>query len=221
MKNFASAAIAALLIANPDASAAEQIAFCGTARWQSTIATAAARFALPERWLHAVMRVESAGCETMHGAPTVSSAGAMGLMQLMPRTWAEYRERLQLGDDPHNPDDNILAGAGYLRDLYDRFGWPGALAAFHAGPTRYAEHLLGTRPLPRSTVEYLSSVIRWLGDDDTSSSIDRRVFVARTTHDSSFDDRADAQAKDRIFIALRRGSSPQEATVQGSPDVQK
>ena len=52
----------------------------------SHVAEAAQRFGIPERWIYAVMRTESAG---RIGA--VSSAGAMGLMQLMPGTWARQR----------------------------------------------------------------------------------------------------------------------------------
>ena len=38
----------------------------------------------------------------------------MGLMQIMPATWAELRERYDLGNDPYDPHDNILAGTAYL-----------------------------------------------------------------------------------------------------------
>ncbi|MFX4802016.1 lytic transglycosylase domain-containing protein, partial [Acinetobacter baumannii] len=70
------------------------------------------------------MRTESAG---RIGA--VSTAGAMGLMQLMPGTWARQRARFGLGADPFDPRDNIIAGASYLRELFDSYGAPGFLAA--------------------------------------------------------------------------------------------
>src|SRR3546814_10750089 len=72
---------------------------------------------IPEDWIYAVMRVESGG---RIGA--VSSAGAMGLMQLMPGTWARQRARFSLGSDPFDPRDNIIAGTSYLREMYDRYG---------------------------------------------------------------------------------------------------
>ena len=56
------------------------------------------------------------------GRSAASSAGAIGLMQLMPGTWAEMRALLGLGHDPQDPHDNILAGTAYLRSMYDRFG---------------------------------------------------------------------------------------------------
>lgn len=88
------------------------------------IADAAKRFGLPEQWIYAVMRTESAG---RIGA--VSSAGAMGLMQLMPGTWARQRSRFGLGGNPFDPRDNILAGTSYLREMYDHYGPSGFLAA--------------------------------------------------------------------------------------------
>jgi soluble lytic murein transglycosylase-like protein len=65
----------------------------------------------------------------------------MGLMQIMPETWAILRARYGLGPNPYDPRDNILAGAAYLRELHDRYGAPGFLATYDAGPVRYEEHL--------------------------------------------------------------------------------
>lgn len=114
------------------------------------VAEAAQRFGLPEAWIRSVMRVESA-----FDARAVSSAGAIGLMQLMPKTYAQLRVRYGLGADPYHPRDNILAGAAYLREMYDRYGAPGFLAAYNAGPGRYEEHLAG-RPLPSETRAYVA-----------------------------------------------------------------
>src|SRR3546814_5730962 len=80
------------------------------------------------------MRVESRG-----DVRAVSPKGAMGLMQLMPDTWASLRVRLGLGANPYDPRDNILAGAAYLREMHDRYGSPGFLAAYNAGPGRRSE----------------------------------------------------------------------------------
>ncbi|GLS40210.1 hypothetical protein GCM10010869_58070 [Mesorhizobium tianshanense] len=118
--------------------------------WSAHIREAAKRFAIPERLLRAVMHVESVG--DVHA---VSSKGAMGLMQIMPGTWEELRIKYHLGDDPYQPRDNILAGAAYLREMLDRFGTNGFLAAYNAGPGRYQEHLLTGRPLPRETIDYV------------------------------------------------------------------
>lgn len=111
------------------------------------IAEAARRFGIAEAWIAAVIAVESAGDPN-----AVSSAGAMGLMQLMPATYAELRRRYRLGADPFEPRDNVLAGTAYLRELLDRFGVAGAFAAYNAGPTRYGDYLAGRRSLPASTI---------------------------------------------------------------------
>src|SRR3546814_12284093 len=94
------------------------------------------------------MQAESGGRTRLNGRPIRSPAGAIGLMQLMPGTWAEMRVRLGLGADPDDPRDNLLAGPFYLRPMYARFGYPGLLAAYNAGPARYAEHLARPRPPP-------------------------------------------------------------------------
>ena len=106
-------------------------------------------------WIRRVIRAESAGRTMLGGRPIVSSAGAMGLMQLMPATWAHMRALLGLGTNPHDPRDNILAGTAYLRMMYDRFGYPGLFAAYNAGPGRYARHLATGSRLPGETIAYV------------------------------------------------------------------
>lgn len=127
------------------------------AQWQPEIAEASARCGVPTAWIGRVMQAESGGRTHVGGRPLRSSKGAIGLMQLMPGTWAEMRRDLGLGDDPDAPRNNILAGACYLRRMYDRFGYPGLFAAYNAGPGRYAQYLKG-RPLPAETVAYLGAV---------------------------------------------------------------
>lgn len=126
--------------------------------WSAHIAEASARFGVPAFWIRRVMLAESAGQVMQGGRPIVSRAGAMGLMQLMPGTWRDMRLALGLGADPHDPRDNILAGAFYLRLMYDRFGYPGLFAAYNAGPARYAASLSGARPLPAETRAYVAQV---------------------------------------------------------------
>jgi len=126
--------------------------------WDRPIAEASARFGIPETWIRRVMTAESGGRTTLNGRPIESPAGAMGLMQLMPGTWQDLRTVLGLGKDPHDPRDNILAGAAYLRQMYDRFGYPGLFAAYNAGPARYARHLATGNRLPAETVAYVAHV---------------------------------------------------------------
>ena len=128
------------------------------ASWQPLIGAAAARCGVPEAWIARVMRAESGGRTMLGGVPIRSPKGAIGLMQLMPGTWAEMRAQLGLGTDPDDPHDNIVAGACYLRFLYDRFGYPGLFGAYNAGPGRYSAWLAGRRGLPSETVAYLAKV---------------------------------------------------------------
>jgi hypothetical protein len=95
----------------------------------------------------------------MNGQPTTSPAGAMGLMQLMPGTWSDMRVRYRLGDDPFDPHDNIFAGTAYLREMFDRYGYPDLFAAYHAGPGRMDAFLKGKKPLPAPTRIYLQSIV--------------------------------------------------------------
>ncbi len=94
----------------------------------------------------------------------MSSAGALGLMQIMPGTWEELRGRWPLGQDPFDPRDNILAGTAYLREMHDRFGSPGFLAAYNAGPARYEGYLAG-HPLPAETFAYVATLSTLINGD--------------------------------------------------------
>ena len=127
-------------------------------RWQPFIAEASRRFGVPEAWIRAVMRAESGGQAMLDGRPITSRAGAMGLMQLMPATWAELRERYGLGTDPYDPRDNILAGTAYLHELYERYGYPDLFAAYNAGPARLDEYLFNGRSLPDETRAYRAAL---------------------------------------------------------------
>jgi soluble lytic murein transglycosylase-like protein len=100
-----------------------------TDNWDSPIREASDRFDIPEDWIRRVIRAESGARTRLGGRPITSRAGAMGLMQLMPSTWADMRLKNGLGPDPHDPRDNIIAGTAYLRAMYDRFGYPGLFAA--------------------------------------------------------------------------------------------
>jgi len=73
-----------------------------TDRFAKFVEEASDRFALPARWIRAVLQVESGGDEH-----SISPRGAMGLMQLMPGTWVELSVRYGLGLDPYDPRDNI------------------------------------------------------------------------------------------------------------------
>ena len=122
-------------------------------RFAEFIGEASARFAVAATLIHAVLQVESGGDQRAS-----SPRGALGLMQLMPGTWVELSARYELGLDPFDPHDNIFAGAAYLKEMYDRFGSAGFLAAYHAGPARYEQHLATGKSLPPDTIAYVAAV---------------------------------------------------------------
>jgi cell division septation protein DedD len=126
--------------------------------WGPYIREASARFDVPETWIRSLMRVESGGREYVNGDLITSGAGAMGLMQVMPETYDELRDRYNLGDDPFNPHDNILAGVAYMREMYEVYGSPGFLAAYNAGPSRLDDYLANLRPLPDETRHYVAMI---------------------------------------------------------------
>ena len=130
---------------------------------------AARRFGIPDTWVRAVMATESGG-----NARVVSPKGAMGLMQIMPETWADLRDRYSFGADPFDPHDNILAGAAYLREMFDRFGQSGFLAAYNAGPARVQRYLASLKTLPEETLRYVAKIEKALPalsavDDSTTA----------------------------------------------------
>lgn len=129
------------------------------------IAEAAQRFELPSAWIRAVMHIESDG-----DPRALSPKGAVGLMQIMPETWAELRVRYRLGDDPYDPHDNIVAGAAYIRELFDRYGSSEWIAAYNAGPGRYEEALQG-RPLPPETRAYVAALAPIISDSESPGAV--------------------------------------------------
>lgn len=122
--------------------------------YAAPVAEAAQRFGIPELWIWRVMHAESRG-----KVGAVSHAGAMGLMQIMPGTWASLTARHRLGADPFDPRANILAGAAYLRAMWDRYGDVRLmLAAYNAGPGRADAYASGRRGLPAETIAYVAKI---------------------------------------------------------------
>jgi LysM repeat protein len=93
--------------------------------------------------------------ESGHQAQVVSSAGAVGTMQVVPGTW-RYVETVLLGRSvPHTPDGNVLVGLTYLRHLLNTFGnTQRALAAYLQG-----EYSVRTQGIYRSTRPYVASIL--------------------------------------------------------------
>lgn len=114
------------------------------------ISSAAHYYSLPPALVKAIIAAESAFEPT-----AVSKAGAMGLMQLMPKTAAEVHCHA-----PHDPKANIYGGTRYLRLMANRFNGDIRLtaAAYNAGPEAVAK--VGRVPRIEETETYVKRVLR-------------------------------------------------------------
>lgn len=103
------------------------------------IAFSAREQGLDPKLVHAVVQAES-----NYDPQAVSNLGAKGLMQIMPNTLKDARERFDLpSGDLHDPEYNLRVGTSYLAYLLQRFegDLAIALAAYHMGPTRTAKRM--------------------------------------------------------------------------------
>lgn len=139
---------------------------------------AARRSGLSEDVVARVMLAESAG-----NARIVSPKGAMGCMQIMPATWGYLTSRYNLGAEPFEPRMNVIGGAMYLAELAARYGWPGALSAYNAGPGRYQRYVQGRVALPPETIAYTArlggNAAAWPSAVATPRWQEARLFVTR------------------------------------------
>jgi hypothetical protein len=138
-------------------------------RWTPQIKEASRRFKISADWIKAVMRIESGGRTLSDdNEPITSSAGAMGIMQVMPETYLDMKQQYGLGDNPHDPRNNIFAGTAYLSWLKEKYGYPKMFAAYNAGPATLEAHSTGKgkAKLPKETRDYVKRISAILGFDD-------------------------------------------------------
>jgi len=171
----------------------------GAQPYATSVAEAAQRFDISEASIRAVMRVESGG-----DPRAISTAGAIGLMQIMPATWRVLTARYGLGTDPFDVRANILAGAAYLREMLDRYGdLAAALAAYNAGPGRVDEWRSRARSLPMETLTYVARIAPAVGANGIGSPV-RSISIAPDWRAAG------------IFIAPRDGASSGTRLTSGS-----
>jgi soluble lytic murein transglycosylase-like protein len=116
--------------------------------WEDDIQRLCEQYEVDPHLARAVMRMESGG-----NPDAVSSAGAIGLMQLMPGT------AKSLGVDPKNPERNLEGGIKYLAQLADKYDgdYVKTLAAYNAGSSR-VDSYGGVPPFPE-TQRYVKNVM--------------------------------------------------------------
>lgn len=122
--------------------------------YDNIIDSAAKKYGLDPALIKGIIRAESG-----FRANAVSGVGAQGLMQLMPATAAG------LGvTDPFDPEQNIDAGARYIKGQLDRFGGDvtKALAAYNAGPGNVIKYD-GVPPF-KETQNYVNKVLSYRDD---------------------------------------------------------
>jgi soluble lytic murein transglycosylase-like protein len=155
-------------------------------RWTPYIREASRRFGVSGQWIRAVMMIESGGRTMLAPDRKITSiAGAMGLMQLMPKTWAEMRAQHGLGRDPYDPHDNVLAGSAYLAALYRTYGYPTMFAAYNDGPGMLAAHAAMNERLPAETENYVRDIASILGTGVRYRAGSRRAQAALTRPDGA------------------------------------
>ena len=159
-----------------------------------------------------VMRAESGG-----NPGIVSPKGAIGCMQIMPATWAYLSPRYSLGSDPYDARMNMIGGALYLAELARRFGWPGAYAAYNAGPARYIRYAANGVPLPAETVAYAARLGGAAAPTIAAIPLARwqeaRLFLDRSGGDR---EAADAHKLKLATATEEEGVSPTSVAVQPS-----
>ncbi|WP_439614190.1 lytic transglycosylase domain-containing protein [Reyranella sp.] len=182
--------------------------------YASFVHEATQRFGIPPSWISAVMAMESGG-----DVLALSPQGAMGLMQIMPDTWAGLRARHGLGADPYEPRDNILAGAAYLREMHDRYGSPGFLAAYNAGPARYDEYLATGRELPAETELYVAALAPLIGEGQAMGAvtISRRAMSWKDSPLFATRDQSNPAATSSTFRTTLGRTSVSRSVVGVSP----
>ncbi len=131
----------------------DHVAFASTeSSLRLTIQDAANRYFLDPKLVEAIMTVESGSLSKSKSR--TSPKGAMGRMQVMPKT----ADHLAM-NDPHHDVSNIMGACEYFRSLLNRFGGnlEKALAAYNAGPEKVKKS--GGIPPIRETRLYVKKVL--------------------------------------------------------------
>jgi tape measure domain-containing protein len=122
------------------------------------IKAAAQKYGVPYELARAVAQTESGLSQyNKAGGVLASSAGALGVMQLIPATAKAYSV------DPAQVDQNVEGGVHYLADLLKKYGdITKAVAAYNLGETKFDQR--GLSNLPKETEQYIEKIKKAIGE---------------------------------------------------------
>lgn len=127
-------------------------------KWAPVILAAEKQYGIPVGLLARQAYEESGYRTSVINGTQPSSAGALGILQLMPQYFTSVQVPIPFSDGA--VEGQIAQAAGYMRQLYNQFGnWGYALAAYNAGPGTVNNVLNGTQPLPLQTKNYVSQIL--------------------------------------------------------------
>ncbi|EKF8823735.1 lytic transglycosylase domain-containing protein [Cronobacter sakazakii] len=143
------------------------------ANYRDLLEQAGARHGVPEGLMTALGAKESS-----YNHAAVSSAGAVGLTQVMPGTW---RDMGYTDEQMQSPEYQADAGARYLAKMYQQFGnWRDALQAYHDGPGNVMKAKRGEyTPGPEGRGYVDDRFSQWAGDPVTDSTVEQRATSAK------------------------------------------
>lgn len=132
-------------------------------KWAPYLNTTATSFGIPPELLARIAYQESHFVQSIIDGTDPSTAGALGLMQLLPKYFTTVQRAVPFSDT--DTQDQITEAAAFLVKLFAHFNdWTLATAAYNAGQTRIDEVLAGTTPLPSQTADYIASISADLPD---------------------------------------------------------
>ncbi len=127
-------------------------------KWAPVLAAAEQQYGIPTGLLSRQAYEESHFITSVIDGTQPSSAGALGIMQLMPQYFASVQVPTPFTDG--EVEGQIAQAAGYMAQLYRQFGnWGYALAAYNAGPGTVNNVLSGNQSLPAQTTAYVSQIL--------------------------------------------------------------
>lgn len=126
-------------------------------KWSAALSQAENQYGLPSGLLSRIAYQESRFIQAVIDGTRASSAGALGMMQLMPQYFNTVQRPTPFSDA--DTLDQINQAAQLLASLYAHFGdWTAAVAAYNAGQGTIDHVLAGTANLPGQTADYIAQV---------------------------------------------------------------